>query len=299
MTAAGGEKGRHSAAILQICSMIDWEGWRCVLLVARHGTVAAAASVLGVDPTTAARRLRRLEQALGLRLFERHGTRLRPTAACLGLVPRIEAAETALVGAESAFERGAGTVTRSLRVTAVAFLVDRLLAPALPDLLARLRMRVELLADDRNLSLSRREADIAVRLGPPEQMHGAVGRLGLLPFAVYAARGTEASRLPWAGLDDRLAHLPESRWTARAAGPRGIEHKANRFATLAEMAAAGVVRVLLPTIVGEADQRLVEVGDRGAVHREVWFIGHPEDAEAAHIRTAVVWIADRFAGLVA
>ncbi|MCC7272390.1 MAG: LysR family transcriptional regulator, partial [Alphaproteobacteria bacterium] len=171
--------------------MADWDGWRAVLLMARQGTLASAAAALGVDPTTAARRLRRLEEAVGLRLFERQGTRLRPTAACLGLLPRIETAETELLAAERSFGPGAPGPARTLRLTAVAFMVDHLLAPALPELLAGRRLRVELQADNRNLSLARREADLAVRLGRPDPPQASAQRLGDVPYAVYAAVGRD------------------------------------------------------------------------------------------------------------
>ncbi|BBK29835.1 LysR family transcriptional regulator [Stella humosa] len=274
--------------------MIDWDGWRAVLLLARAGTLAGAATLLGVDATTAARRLRRLEASLALRLFERQGARLVPTAACLDLLPRLEQAERALAAAESAFEQGGGGPVRVLRVTAVAFLVDHLLAPALPRLLAGRRLRVELLADNRNLSMARREADLALRLGRPDVVHDAVQRLGTVTYAVYAGRGRDAGGLPWAALSDEQAHLPESRWTARAAGAQGIEHRANRFEALARMAEGGLVRVLLPDLLARAFPALVRVGEPVELEREAWLVGHPEDAGAPHVRAGVDWLAGLF-----
>ena len=275
--------------------MIDWDGWRAVLLVARAGTVAAAAGELGVDATTAARRLRRLEAALALRLFERQGTRLVPTAACLDLLPRLEQAERALAAAAAAFDHGAAGPVRSLRITAVAYLVDHVLAPALPGLVAGRRLRVELLSDNRNLSLTRREADLAVRLGRPEATHAAVRPLGSVAYRVYARHDADMDRLPWAGLSDEQAHLPESRWTARRAGARGVEHRANRFETLARIAAAGLARALLPDRVAAAFPDLAPAAGPPPLLREAWLVGHPEEAGAPHIRAGADWLAGLFA----
>lgn len=275
-------------------TMIDWDGWRTVLLLARTGTLAGAAAVLGVDATTAARRYRRMEAALGLRLFERQGARLLPTAACRDLLPRLEAAERALLAAEAEFDQGAAGPVRVLRVTAVSYITDHLLAPGLPALLAGRRIRVDLLGDNRNLSMTRREADLAVRLGRPDVAHGAVRQLGTVAYAVHARRGLDAGRLPWAALSDEQAHLPESRWTARAAGERGVEHRANRFEALARMAAAGLVRVLLPELLARHFPELERAGEPAAVQREAWLVGHPEDADTPHVQAGVAWLAGLF-----
>ncbi len=275
--------------------MIDWDGWRAVLLLARSGTLSGAAGLLGVDATTAARRLRRLEAVIGLRLFERHGNRLVPTVACLDLLPRVETAERALLAAATAFDREGGAPVRVLRITSVACLVDHLLVPALASFLAGRRIRVELLADNRNLSMARREADLAVRLGRPDVIHGAVRPLGPLPYAVYARRGLDPGNLPWAALSDEQAHLPETRWTVRAAGDRGLELRTNRFEALARLAAQGLVRALLPTQVARSFPELRRVGEPTVLVRDVWLVGHPEDADTPHIQAGVAWLAGLFA----
>lgn len=146
---------------------IDWEGWRTVLAVARAGTSAGAAVALGIDATTAGRRVRALEERLGRRLFEREGTRLKPTPICADALPSLEAAEEALARTEEATAGTPPGRVRTVRITSVAPLCELVLAPAVPRLLVGRRLRVELIAENRNLSLPRREADAALRLGPP------------------------------------------------------------------------------------------------------------------------------------
>ncbi|HZD52352.1 MAG TPA: LysR family transcriptional regulator [Woeseiaceae bacterium] len=51
--------------------MDDWNDLRFVLAVARAGALTAAAKALGIDHSTAFRRLNALEARLGARLFER------------------------------------------------------------------------------------------------------------------------------------------------------------------------------------------------------------------------------------
>ena len=48
----------------------DWNDFQAFLAIARAGQLARAAQMLGVDPTTMGRRLRRLEARTGTTLFE-------------------------------------------------------------------------------------------------------------------------------------------------------------------------------------------------------------------------------------
>ncbi len=51
--------------------MDDWNDLRLVLAIARRGSLTGAAADLGVNHSTAFRRLGALEDRLGVRLFER------------------------------------------------------------------------------------------------------------------------------------------------------------------------------------------------------------------------------------
>src|ERR1700676_3477988 len=63
-------------------AMDDWNEPRLVLAVLRAGSLTGAAKSLGIDHSTAFRRLNALEDKLGVRLFERiHGGAYTPTSA--------------------------------------------------------------------------------------------------------------------------------------------------------------------------------------------------------------------------
>src|SRR5262249_11244127 len=51
--------------------MLNWNDLRYVLATSRGGTLAAAARLLGVDDTTVARRLIAMQEAIGMRLYQR------------------------------------------------------------------------------------------------------------------------------------------------------------------------------------------------------------------------------------
>lgn len=148
---------------------LDWDDLRFVLAVARGRSLAGAARRLRVNESTVGRRVARMEQRLGARLFERIAGSLTPTEAgdrVIAGAERVELELQAVAGAVSGTDRLAAG---SVRLTAVPIVVNRILVPALPSLLsAHPDLRVELIAEPRDLSLTRRETDIALRLARPE-----------------------------------------------------------------------------------------------------------------------------------
>ena len=66
--------------------MMDWDYLRYLRALAIGGTLAKAGELLGVHQTTVLRRLDQMEDALGVRFFERNpnGLRLTPAGAGAG-----------------------------------------------------------------------------------------------------------------------------------------------------------------------------------------------------------------------
>ena len=147
----------------------------------------------------------------------------------LGNAERIEAealaAERTISGKDIGLE---GVV----RLTTVDTLASRIVAPALADLQSRQPgIVVELVPDTRSLSLSRREADIALRMSRFQGHEVAARRVGAMEIGLYAtpdwqeriARGE--ARLVTV-LDDQ-AHLPEAKWLRDAFPKSAISFRSN------------------------------------------------------------------------
>ncbi|SMF02236.1 transcriptional regulator, LysR family [Tistlia consotensis] len=283
---------------------LDWNDLRHLLAAARAGTLAGAAADLGVDATTVSRRLAALERALGARLLERAGDgRLRPSEAgrrALVHAEEIERAAGRLGGSVAGADReSAGTV----RLTAVPLIAERLLVPALPDLFAaHPGLRLELVAEPADLSLTRRQADMALRLARPRGSSRSVvaRRIGRLAYGVYAPAAmpaADAEALPWLTFDEAWAHLPPARWIAAALAREGrpAALAANDGATLLEAAAAGLGRTLLPDAVAGRDPRLRRLsgpaGPAGLPVRELWLLVHAELRGLARIAAVAGWLA--------
>ena len=263
----------------------EWDDLRCVLAVARGGSLSAAARTLGVNHSTVYRRLGRLEEKLATRLFDRDAGRLAPTAAgedLLGTAGRVEAEMQALD------RRLTGRDTRltgRIRLTApddIAFLL-------LPETLSRFResypgITLDLAIDNRMLSLTRREADVAVRptLEPPETLVGrkVVG----LPSAAYRRRGGgEPSH--WIGWDEGEGPAAIRRWIAEHVPADAVVLRTNSMLQQRAACEAGLGAAILPCFLGDRSDRLERIGPpEPALGTDLWLLTHADLRRTARVR---------------
>ncbi len=279
---------------------MDWDHLRFVLAVARAGTLAGAARRLGVDQTTVSRRLAAAELFLGARLFERVEGTLRPTAAGERAIARAARIEEEVKALEAGIDDGDATAAGVVRLTAVPILVNRLLVPALRHLqAAHPRIQLELVAEPKNLSLTRREADMALRLARPERGGSALTRrIGRLGYAAYGPRGLAPEDLPWIGYEEGQRHLPQARWLADTAeGGLPAPLLVNDAEALVGAVEAGLGRSLLPCCIAEGNDRLERLAPEIALSREVWLLAHHELRRHGRIQAVIAWLEELFARL--
>jgi DNA-binding transcriptional LysR family regulator len=145
-------------------TMIDWDDVRYFLAVASGGSVRAAAERLGVNHSTALRRIAQLEERLGAHMFERLPSGYRLTEAdeeVLEFADQMEASshllETRVFGRDQ-------SVRGLLRMTLAPTLATHLLMPDFAEF-ARLHpdIEIEILASGELANLTNREADVAPR----------------------------------------------------------------------------------------------------------------------------------------
>lgn len=204
---------------------IGWDDLRYFLAIHEAGSVAAAARALGVSHVTVGRRLASLEESVG-RLFERaEGYVLTPLGQRL-----LPGAESMRAGMASVRESLAGrsSVRVHVRVAIPEPLGEALLAGLEPFLAAHPELVLDLLTGARLVSLSRREADIALRIWRKGEVPGEADvvckRLATLGWSVYGAPalvgrlglGGPTPRcwesVPWIGYSSRAPFVPGRDW---------------------------------------------------------------------------------------
>jgi DNA-binding transcriptional LysR family regulator len=273
---------------------LNWNDLRYVLAIARSGGAHEPASrLLGVNETTVARRLARIEAVLGSKLFHRSDGLLRQTDAGHRVVEHAERIELEVEAVKEITNGSKSAVAGAVRLTSIQILINRLLFPDLKHLCKNYPdLRIELIAEPRNLSLTKRDADLALRLARPgKEQRVLARRIAQINYAVYGSR--KSSRLPWIVYEDRMLELPHAAWlqkNARAEG--GVSNVVVNDSELALHAVkAGLGKSLLPTFVGETEQGLVRLSDGKAVlERELWLLVHPELKHLARVKAVIAWI---------
>jgi DNA-binding transcriptional LysR family regulator len=185
--------------------LIAWDDQRAFLAVLESGSLSAAARRLGMAQPTVRRRIAALEAALGVALFTRSLNGLAPTAQArdlAGYARAMAAASDAFLRAASARD---GTVEGTVRVAVSEFVGVAVLPPMLAALQRRHpALRIEIAPSNASADMLGQEADVAVRMHPPQQGALVARHVGAIPLKFFAHRDYLARR----GRPGSLADLP-------------------------------------------------------------------------------------------
>lgn len=257
---------------------LPWAEVPVLLALMRRGSLAAAAQALGVDRTTVARRLERLEAQLGVQLFERISGKLVATAQGRRILAAAERAEQELSHlnpseSEQRFKLGKVRIALS----------EQVLAGFAPQLSAFVHCHsdvfLEFVTSNRFVDLMKYEADVVLRIGrnPPEKMY--TKDLGQVRFALYrCADETGPVRFFWPRVgESEMAQFmnrdhPEA---VRIAAIDGV-------LPTREMILAGGGAGVLPRFLGDHDSRLTACSDDISENSYRLFIGCMHEQRNLH-----------------
>lgn len=271
----------------------DWDDLRFFLAVDRKGSVAGAARALGTNHSTVLRRLSSLEKNLGVRLFERLRTGYTMTSAGEQLIARLQGVNEQIEGAQRQL---AGLDTRpagSIRVTSTDTLAHGLLMPHLAAFrAAHPAIQLQLVVNNTFLSLTRREADVAIRPSnrPPENLIGR--KVGSIQTALYASRDywrTHGNRKPtqwdWVVADESLGHLEQARWAAQRVPPERIAVSVDSLLGMRDAIRAGLGVGMLLTMLADGDPQLVQIEKPDPrLDTSIWILTHGDLKQVPRIQ---------------
>jgi DNA-binding transcriptional LysR family regulator len=276
--------------------MSDWEDIRHFVALAREGTLSAAARTLGVDHATVARRVAALETSTGLKLVDRRartttltedGKRMATVAAPM------EEAAFALGRAAQAAKPG---IDGEVSISAPPNFASSVIAPQL----IRLRhlhpgIRLKLIGEKRRASLSRREADVALRLLRPLEAGLFVRKIGSFGFSLYGAPAYREKTPPHAfafiGYDASMAESPQEVWLSTIIGEREVVLRTNDLETQVAAARSGLGIAALPHYLGDSDPRLQRhVVTQKPISRDVWLVVHHDLRQVPAVRAVMEFL---------
>lgn len=274
-----------------------------VLALVRGKTLARAAEMLHVDVSTVFRSIRRLERELGEALFEKGRTGYLPGNAAMALAQQAESAERALEVAQLSLEQGRELISGTVRVTCTDSVLHSLLLPALarfmPDYPA---LALELSTSNGFANLSRRDADIALRLtlAPPEHLVGNC--LGAVTYRVCASLDHQARNstagladMAWVAPDEFLPDHPTVAWRRQHLPSVVPLYRCNSMLSVAQLVGAGMGVGVLPDFLLRADSRLRPLSEPLAnCDSALWLLTRPD---CRNLRSVVTLFSELAAGI--
>lgn len=275
-------------------SMLPWEDLRIVKAIGEHGGLSGAASALGINHSTVARRLGMLEDILGITLFDRRRTGYQPTEAGREILALSERVEQDIISVTRRVTANAERHAGELRIATNDALLYDFLTPIIVDF-QRVNpdIRVEVIVGNAPLNLARGESDVAFRatLAPPENLFGR--KVAQIGWAVYCRRDEAPDIQP------ELKDLFERRWVSYGATLTGLraysfieEHIENRNVVYRADSILGVVAALcsgigvgiLPCMHGDLVPSLVRMSPvLTEIYDELWILTHPDIRKSGRV----------------
>lgn len=282
---------------------LAWDDFRLIRAIAEKRALPAAAVALGLNHSTVFRRLGQIEDALGLKLFERHRSGYVTTPAgdeMAELAERVDQDITAFARRLAGQEiKPAG----ELRVTTNDTLLVDLLTPLLAGFLGRCpEIRLDIVLSNQALNLSRRDADVAIRAtdSPPESLVGR--RAGRIAWCLYgrsddaelrqAALADDLWERHWVSLGDQFTSLKAVRYLQKHVAPERVVYRVNTVLGLAEAVEAGIGIGFLPCFIDDRRPGLVRLSDPDPeLAADLWLLTHPDLRHSPRVRVFLDYMA--------
>ncbi len=276
-----------------------------VLALTRARTLAAAGERLGLDPSTVFRSIQRIERGLGQQLFERSRLGYLPSEQAQVLAGHAEQMEAHLESARSAAQLDPKQVSGTVRITTTDTILHGLVAPALKELHTKHPLLAfELYAGNELASLTRRDADIAVRATrrPPQHLVGK--HVGPIRMALYAARKgpvrrfdeTQLAAADWIAPDDALPEHPSVLWRKKHFPKVAPTYRVNSILTVVELVAQGLGVGLLPVFLTQGRTELRALTKPlDECQTELWLLTHPESRHLRRVSAVFGHLSKRMA----
>jgi molybdate transport repressor ModE-like protein len=279
---------------------VNWDDLLTLAVLSRVGSYSAAARELGLTHATIGRRMQRLEECAGAAIVTRRDGGFELTKAGRKALQAAEEMERIASGLGRNLEADADHLSGKVRITATEALGTYFILPRLAPFHQRHpSLTIELVLDNRTLSLSRRKADIAIRLTRPDEEGIVAKRLGAVAYGLYIRRdhphadrlaGPSGAPLPICRLDKALAELPESLWLERHFPEAHDAFVSNSLVALYQAVMTGWGAALLPSFLASGNRDLACLTSQPAVSREIWLAYPGEYRNTPRCRAVIDWL---------
>lgn len=287
--------------------MFDWNDIKYFLALDHHGRLSAAAKSLGVDHTTVSRRITALEHELDARLFDRTPKGYTLTEEGSRMITYADTIESNAIALEKDLSGRDTAMSGIVRLATPEALGSQFLARHWYNFRRdNPNIEIELVAAARRLSLTKREADIAITLSRPERGRLVAQKAGTYRLKLYGSSTYLRSFPPiqtpadltnmdfiWY-IEDLLEYEELQLLDKTFKNPRVVFRSTNVMAQ-ANAAINSIGLALLPCFVADRIPELVPVLPESInVTRELWIVIHEDLRHVARIKATSRFLSDLF-----
>lgn len=277
---------------------MNWEDARYFLAVARTGKINRAAQNLGISPITLSRRMAHLQDQMKTDLLVRHNQGVELTHDGQRLLEHLERAEAEFDAANQQFDQTGQNLQGTLRIAAPDGFALKILSTQIPRFMDQHpELTIEIVPLPRGFSLSKREADIAILVGKPEEPKLAYELLSEYKLGFYAApdylkaHGTpkslgDLSKHRLVGyVDDLLLserlNIPRSAWSSWQS-QLAIHSAIGQYEAVRAGAGIGVIHKYFL----QGDDQVMQILTENELTRSYYIVTHQNIAKLPRIRLA-------------
>ncbi len=270
---------------------LNWDDLRYFSALADTSRISAAATRLGVNYVTVSRRIDRLEESLEKKLFSRTNDGYFLTLDGEELQKSLSTVTTTLEDIAGS-AGNTSTVNRTVKVSMVHSIADSLVLPTLAALQKKHpKLHIEIDTSTRNVSITKRETDIALRMALPESGDYISRRLTNIDYILcgtenLAQHCREGRPVPVVSYDQSLSELPESKYLLTHFGLDQIAMQTNSATVQRSAAMQGVGIALLPKYLLQ-DSGLSRIDMAEPVQREIWLLARKNTSQITGVRLVI------------
>ncbi|MGS0940161.1 LysR family transcriptional regulator [Pseudomonas luteola] len=278
--------------------MFNWDDLRFFLELQRSGRLLSAARRMGTSHTTVARHIESLERTLGTQLLVQHTQGYQLTPAGQALLKHAEAMEESALLAQEEMTCSVNPLGQ-VRLGVTEGLGTGFLSGRLATLLERYPgLEIELVSVPRFVSITNREADIAITLERPSADLVIARKLSSYCLQLYASPAylekapplhsrEDLSRQRWIGYVDDLIFTKELLFLQTMCKHPQVAFRSTSVLAQQMAAQAGIGIAILPYYLGSRDPLLIPVLPQERVIRHYWISSRRELHRTVRLR--VVW----------
>jgi DNA-binding transcriptional LysR family regulator len=279
--------------------MFDWEDLRYFIVFAQQQSLSAAARKLNVDHATVARRISALESALNLKLVDRRPRSYVLTADGERIAQSGQRMESESFAVQRTALSGQDSYAAEVTVSAPPAMACALIAPQIKRLREQYPLlSLQLIGSLGSASLSRREADIAVRLSRPREQDLVVRKIATVSFALYGSADYLASTAPqervFIAYDESLDQSPQQVWLKEQAADRPILLRSNDLNIQANFVQTGAGIAALPAFLAERYGLQAVHADGPRLERDVWLLVHNDIRHTPSVQAVMSFLVSCF-----